>query len=128
MTQDWSMGDFICACEEVACVPRFQGSQPPLFIELKCFSLNFDPNSGKNCKTISIRDQILFVLFIAFLYRSFTFLFSWLARVEARSEQHSQLTTLFLHKYVQFGEYGLHECKFVVRKYYIHKLSYSLQK
>ncbi|KAJ9185474.1 hypothetical protein P3X46_005111 [Hevea brasiliensis] len=74
--EEWSMGDFICVCEEVICVPRFQGSQAPISIELKCLSLNFDPNSNKNCNTISIRDQILFVLVIALLYKTFVFLFS----------------------------------------------------
>ncbi|KAJ9179649.1 hypothetical protein P3X46_007996 [Hevea brasiliensis] len=74
--EEWSMGDFICVCEEVICVPHLQGSQAPLSIELKCLSLNFDPNSNKNCNTISIRDQILFVLVIAFLYKIFVFLLS----------------------------------------------------
>ncbi|KDP22778.1 hypothetical protein JCGZ_00365 [Jatropha curcas] len=74
--EEWSMGDFRCVCEEVICEPNFEGSQNPFSIELKCLSLNFDPDSYKNCKTISIRDQILIVLVIAFLCKVFVFLHS----------------------------------------------------
>eukprot|EP00257_Ricinus_communis_P023203 XP_015583124.1 uncharacterized protein LOC8281238 isoform X1 [Ricinus communis] len=74
--EEWSMGDFKCACGELICEPHLQGNQVSFSVELKCLSLDLDPSSNKGCKTISIRDQILIMLVIVFLYKIVMFLFS----------------------------------------------------
>ncbi|WCJ27819.1 2-oxoglutarate (2OG) and Fe(II)-dependent oxygenase superfamily protein [Euphorbia peplus] len=70
--EEWSMGDFKCVCKEVICEPHLQRTQPSFCLELKCLSLNFEPDYCKSChKTISLRDQMLIMLLLYFLYKIF---------------------------------------------------------
>ncbi|XP_065852502.1 uncharacterized protein [Euphorbia lathyris] len=79
--EEWSMGDFKCVCKQVIGEPQAQAqvqrSQASFCLEFKCLSLNFEPPEFCNHfhKTISLRDQILIMLLLYFLYKIFLFLY-----------------------------------------------------
>ncbi|KAA8517525.1 hypothetical protein F0562_017845 [Nyssa sinensis] len=72
--EEWSLGVFKSASEQVICEPKLHGSRPSFSVELKCWPKNFNHGHSKINKTISIADQILIILLIAFLYKIFVFI------------------------------------------------------
>lgn len=60
-------------------VPDCQGSRPSYSVELKYSPSSINHSTDKDCKTISIIDQIILALIITFLYKIFVHTLSWFA-------------------------------------------------
>ncbi|KAJ6365779.1 hypothetical protein OIU76_030538 [Salix suchowensis] len=73
---EWSQGSFESVSGEIICDPHLQDDQASFLIELKCLSSNLEIVTHRDYETISLRDQILIGLIIAFLYNVYVFLCS----------------------------------------------------
>lgn len=73
---EWSQGSFESVSGEIICEPHLQDDQASFLIELKCLSSNLEIVTHRDYETISLRDQILIGLIIAFLYNVYVFLCS----------------------------------------------------
>ncbi|KAF9684842.1 hypothetical protein SADUNF_Sadunf04G0160600 [Salix dunnii] len=73
---EWSQGNFESVSGEIICEPHQQDDQASFLIELKCLSSNLEIVTNRDYETISLRDQILIGLIIAFLYNVYVFLCS----------------------------------------------------
>lgn len=60
-------------------VPDCQGTRPSYSVELKYSPSSISHSSDKNCKKISLIDQIILALIITFLYKIFVHTLSWFA-------------------------------------------------
>ncbi|KAJ6739689.1 2-OXOGLUTARATE (2OG) AND FE(II)-DEPENDENT OXYGENASE SUPERFAMILY PROTEIN [Salix koriyanagi] len=67
---EWSQGSFESVSGEIICEPHLQDDQASFLIELKCLSSNLEIVTHRDYETISLRDQILIGLIIAFLYNA----------------------------------------------------------
>ncbi|CAJ1811179.1 unnamed protein product [Sphenostylis stenocarpa] len=79
--QEWSNGEFKCVPGEMIFMPSCQSSPASFSIELMCSAPSNDQshnsnNSDDGDKIISLSDQVLFVLCLAFLYKFLYFVFS----------------------------------------------------
>ncbi|KAK4833988.1 hypothetical protein QYF36_014487 [Acer negundo] len=75
--EEWSLGEYKCVFGEMMSQPDLQASN--FSIELKCPCPSLNPRHSfikRTHKTISIADQILIALIMAFLYHIFKFLWS----------------------------------------------------
>ncbi|KAJ6403409.1 hypothetical protein OIU84_015334 [Salix udensis] len=73
---EWSQGSFESVSGGIICEPHLQDDQASFLIELKCLSSNLEIVTNRDYETISLRDQILIGLIIAFLYNVYVFLCS----------------------------------------------------
>ncbi|KAF1883899.1 hypothetical protein Lal_00038393 [Lupinus albus] len=74
---EWSQGVFKCVPGEMIFMPNFQSSQASFSIELMFSATsNLIHNSNISDQIISIKDQILIVFCLAFLYKFLYFIFS----------------------------------------------------
>ncbi|XP_059428363.1 gibberellin 2-beta-dioxygenase 8 [Corylus avellana] len=74
--EEWSLGEFKSVSGEMIIAPDIQGIPAPYCVELKYSSSSTYHSFDKNCKTISIADQILFALIIILLYKVFVYALS----------------------------------------------------
>ncbi|KAE9591944.1 putative isopenicillin N synthase [Lupinus albus] len=75
--EEWSQGVFKCVPGEMIFMPNFQSSQASFSIELMFSATsNLIHNSNISDQIISIKDQILIVFCLAFLYKFLYFIFS----------------------------------------------------
>ncbi|KAE8099042.1 hypothetical protein FH972_017056 [Carpinus fangiana] len=74
--EEWSLGEFKSVTGEMIIAPDIQGIPASYCVELKCSSSTTYHSFDKNCKTISIADQILLALIITLLYKVFVYALS----------------------------------------------------
>ncbi|KAL9337067.1 hypothetical protein Peur_071555 [Populus x canadensis] len=74
--EEWSQGDFESVSGEIIWEPHLQDGHASFLIELQCLTSNLDISTKRDYDTISLRDQILIGLIIAFLYTVYAFLWS----------------------------------------------------
>ncbi|XP_062167806.1 uncharacterized protein LOC133874002 isoform X2 [Alnus glutinosa] len=74
--EEWSLGEFKSVSGQMIVPPDIQGIPASYFVELKYSSSTIYQSFDKNCKTISIADQILLALVITLLYKVFVYAFS----------------------------------------------------
>ncbi|KAI3771014.1 hypothetical protein L6452_02164 [Arctium lappa] len=73
--EEWSYGEFRTAFGEINIEPDVQDEKGAFSIELKCSPSNLNDAVDKH-DSISITDQIIFVVIVAILYKLFSFLLS----------------------------------------------------
>ncbi|GMP51471.1 hypothetical protein CsSME_00017687 [Camellia sinensis var. sinensis] len=73
--EEWSLGEFKPTSGELTFDPKDSSAGSPFSIELKCSPSNFNHGLAKISKTISLADQILFIIVIALLYKFLVFIF-----------------------------------------------------
>ncbi|KAL7248682.1 hypothetical protein ACSBR2_003432 [Camellia fascicularis] len=73
--EEWSLGEFKPTSGELTFDPKDSSAGSPFSIELKCSPANFNHGLAKISKTISLADQILFIIVIALLYKFLVFIF-----------------------------------------------------
>ncbi|KAF3961521.1 hypothetical protein ACB098_09G090200 [Castanea mollissima] len=69
--EEWTLGEFKCVSGEMIIVPDCQGTRPSYSVELKYSPSSISHSFDKNCKKISLIDQIILALIITFLYKIF---------------------------------------------------------
>lgn len=73
--EEWSYGEFRSAVGEINIEPDIQDEKGAYSIELKCSPSNLNDAVDKN-DSISITDQIIFVVIVAIVYKLFTYFLS----------------------------------------------------
>lgn len=74
--KEWSFGELRSAFGEINIEPDIQDEKGAYSIELKCSPSYLNDAVDKN-ESISITDQIIFVVVVAVAYKLFTYFLSW---------------------------------------------------